>query len=54
MAALTFTFLWPVVSKGSCAQHYGDSRRPPQPFSHDDWLFEVKYDGVRPLAYCDP
>ena len=29
------------------------SRRP-QPFSHPDWLFEVKYDGFRALAYLDP
>src|SRR5579862_3614833 len=28
--------------------------RYPQPFSHPDWLFEVKYDGFRALAYCDP
>lgn len=28
--------------------------RRPEPFSHDDWLFEVKYDGFRALAYCDP
>src|SRR5579862_9176450 len=29
------------------------SRRP-EPFSHPDWLFEVKYDGFRALAYLDP
>jgi len=28
--------------------------RQPEPFSHPDWLFEVKYDGFRALAYCDP
>jgi ATP-dependent DNA ligase len=28
--------------------------RRPQPFSHPDWLFELKYDGFRALAYCDP
>jgi bifunctional non-homologous end joining protein LigD len=28
------------------------SRRP-VPFSHPDWLFEVKYDGFRALAYAD-
>lgn len=29
------------------------SRRP-EPFSHTDWLFEVKYDGFRALAHLDP
>jgi ATP-dependent DNA ligase len=29
------------------------SRRP-EPFSHPDWLFEVKYEGFRALAYLDP
>jgi bifunctional non-homologous end joining protein LigD len=29
------------------------SRRP-EPFSHPDWLFEVKYDGFRALAHLDP
>jgi bifunctional non-homologous end joining protein LigD len=29
------------------------SRRP-EPFSHTDWLYEIKYDGFRALAYCDP
>ena len=24
------------------------------PFSHPDWLFEVKYDGFRALAHMDP
>jgi bifunctional non-homologous end joining protein LigD len=28
--------------------------RRPTPFSHPDWLFEVKYDGFRPLAYAGP
>jgi bifunctional non-homologous end joining protein LigD len=28
--------------------------RRPEPFSHCDWLFEIKYDGFRALAYCDP
>jgi bifunctional non-homologous end joining protein LigD len=28
--------------------------RRPQPFSHPDWIFEVKYDGFRALAYLDP
>lgn len=28
--------------------------RRPAPFSHPDWLFEIKYDGFRALAYCDP
>jgi bifunctional non-homologous end joining protein LigD len=28
--------------------------RRPEPFSHSDWLFEIKYDGLRALAYCDP
>jgi bifunctional non-homologous end joining protein LigD len=28
--------------------------RRPEPFSHADWLFEVKYDGFRALAYRDP
>jgi len=28
--------------------------RQPEPFSHPDWLYEVKYDGFRALAYCDP
>lgn len=26
----------------------------PEPFSHPDWLFEVKYDGFRALAHLDP
>lgn len=25
-----------------------------EPFSHPDWLFEVKYDGFRALAHLDP
>jgi len=25
--------------------------RLPEPFSHPDWQFEVKYDGFRALAY---
>jgi bifunctional non-homologous end joining protein LigD len=29
-------------------------RRRPEPFSHPDWLFEIKYDGFRSLAYRDP
>lgn len=29
------------------------SRRP-EPFSHPDWLFEVKYDGFRALTHLDP
>lgn len=28
--------------------------RRPEPFSHADWLFEIKYDGFRALAYVDP
>jgi len=28
--------------------------RGPEPFSHPDWLFEVKYDGFRALCYTDP
>jgi ATP dependent DNA ligase domain len=28
--------------------------RRPESFSHPDWLFEVKYDGFRTLAYRDP
>src|SRR5207302_5347324 len=28
--------------------------RRPQAFSDPDWLFEIKYDGFRALAYCDP
>ena len=28
--------------------------RRPEPFSHPDWLYEVKYDGFRALTYCDP
>src|SRR5437868_9764339 len=27
--------------------------RRPQPFSDPDWLFEIKYDGFRALAYLD-
>ena len=27
--------------------------RRPAPFSHPDWLFEIKYDGFRGLAYLD-
>jgi bifunctional non-homologous end joining protein LigD len=27
--------------------------RRPQPFSHPDWLFEVKHDGFRALAYAE-
>ena len=23
-----------------------------QPFSHKDWLYEIKWDGYRTLAYC--
>ena len=25
----------------------------PQPFSHPDWIFELKYDGFRALAHID-
>jgi len=28
--------------------------RQPEPFSHPDWLFEVKYDAFRALAHLDP
>lgn len=28
--------------------------RRPEPFSDPNWLFEVKYDGFRALAFCDP
>jgi hypothetical protein len=28
--------------------------RRPEPFSHPDWLFEVKYDGFRSLALVEP
>lgn len=28
--------------------------RRPEPFSRPDWLFEIKYDGFRALAYADP
>jgi bifunctional non-homologous end joining protein LigD len=27
--------------------------RRPQPFTHPDWLFEVKWDGFRSLAYIE-
>ena len=27
--------------------------RLPEPFDHPDWLFEIKYDGFRVLAYID-
>jgi bifunctional non-homologous end joining protein LigD len=27
--------------------------RVPEPFDHPDWLFELKYDGFRALAYID-
>ena len=27
--------------------------RIPEPFDHSDWLFEIKYDGFRALAYVD-
>src|SRR3954464_8126770 len=27
--------------------------RLPQPFDHDDWIFEVKYDGFRALAHLE-
>jgi len=28
--------------------------RRPEPFSHPDWLFEVKYDGFGAVAHLDP
>ena len=28
--------------------------RQPKPFSHPDWLFEVKYDGFRAMVHLDP
>lgn len=28
--------------------------RRPEPFSHPDWLYEIKYDGFRALPYRDP
>lgn len=27
--------------------------RRPEPFSHQDWLFEIKYDGFRALAQIE-
>ena len=27
--------------------------RFPEPFSHQDWLFEIKYDGFRALAHIE-
>ena len=27
--------------------------RRPEPFSHQDWLFEIKYDGFRALAHIE-
>lgn len=27
--------------------------RQPEPFSHPDWLFEIKWDGFRSLAYVE-
>jgi bifunctional non-homologous end joining protein LigD len=27
--------------------------RRPEPFSHPDWLFEIKHDGFRALAYVE-
>ena len=27
--------------------------RRPQPFSHPEWIFEIKYDGFRALAHLD-
>jgi len=27
--------------------------RSPGPFDHPDWLFELKYDGFRALAYVE-
>ncbi len=27
--------------------------RRPEPFSHPDWLFEIKHDGFRALAYIE-
>src|SRR5512143_4360852 len=27
--------------------------RQPKPFSHPDWLFEIKHDGFRALAYIE-
>ena len=27
--------------------------RLPEPFDHPDWVFEIKYDGFRALAYVD-
>ena len=29
-------------------------RRRPERFSHQDWLFEIKYDGFRALAHIEP
>jgi bifunctional non-homologous end joining protein LigD len=28
-------------------------QRKPAPFNHPDWVFELKYDGFRSLAYVD-
>jgi bifunctional non-homologous end joining protein LigD len=28
-------------------------RRVREPFDHRDWIFELKYDGFRALAYLD-
>ena len=30
-----------------------DLIRPPEPFDHDDFIFELRMDGFRALAYCD-
>src|SRR5215472_14909589 len=29
------------------------AHRRPEPFSHPDWLFEIKWDGFRSLAYIE-
>lgn len=26
---------------------------PSKPFDHDDWVFELKWDGIRAIAFCD-
>ena len=39
---------------GSASAHPTDAAGAPRkPFSHPDWLFEIKHDGFRALAYIE-
>jgi bifunctional non-homologous end joining protein LigD len=49
-AAIPFAILIPVLLHQFQPLPLGLT---PRPFSHPDWVFEIKWDGFRSLLYCD-